>query len=80
MNGRLCLGQGGSHLLKQRDELEQSGFQRRVCERPDKSQCIHTVHASHYSWGGNEPLTLFLAATHAPINESAIRHITEAGV
>lgn len=43
MNGRLCLGQGGSHLLKQRDELEQSGFQQRVCERPDKSHCIHSI-------------------------------------
>lgn len=72
---------GGSHLLKQRDELEQSGFQQRVCKRPDKSRRMHSI-CKPLQWGGggNEPLTLFPAATHAPINETSIRHRTEAGV
>lgn len=39
---------------------------------------VCTVYASYYSRGGNEPLTLFPAATHAPINETSIRHRTEA--
>lgn len=47
---------GGSHLLKQRDELEQSGFQQRVCKRPDKSRRMHSI-CKPLQWGGGEEMS-----------------------
>lgn len=81
MNGSLCLGRAGSHVLKQRNKVGLFFFVFfPAAARLQTSRQMCTVYASHYRGGGNEPLTLFPAATHAPIGETSIRHGAEAGV